>query len=354
MTAMRIARRATAVGVFSLSALFSVAQAPVQITEFTIGGNPIPLTVGSDGNFWTWFSGTQSVGRMTPNGVATFFQIPFGLGGATPGHCVDGRDGGIWCATFEPPVLRVSVASGAASTFPLAPGSAAADMTLGPDGALWFADPSNNEIGRITTGGVVTEFPLPVVVHPHSITVGPDGALWFSGDVVGRLDTTGGGFNSYILPDPPELSSAIVAGPDGNLWLGVGSSVGLPHRVARVTLAGQATEFPLTNPASSGVLDIVAGPDRAMWFTDEQANEIGRITTSGTLTEFALPQQLSGPVGITVGRDRAIWFTELAGRIGRLSGGPLTPIAVPALTPAMLLLLGVALATCGWLFLRVD
>ena len=42
------------------------AQSPVQITEFPIGGNPIPLALGADGNFWTWFSGTLSVGRMTP------------------------------------------------------------------------------------------------------------------------------------------------------------------------------------------------------------------------------------------------------------------------------------------------
>ncbi len=131
------------------------AQTPIQITEFPVGGNPIPLALGSDGNFWTWFSGTFSVGRITPAGVATAFSTPVGFPGATPGHCVDGRDGGIWCASFGQ-IVRVSESDGTASAFVLPP-SSASDLTLGPDGALWFTDPSTNQIGRLTLSGVVTE-----------------------------------------------------------------------------------------------------------------------------------------------------------------------------------------------------
>jgi hypothetical protein len=100
-----------------------------------------------------------------------------------------------------------------------------------------------------------------------------------------------------------------------------------------VTPNGQVTEFPLPGPAD-WVLDIVAGPDGALWFTEERANKIGRITTSGVLTEF--PLQGAGPfrapVGITVGRDDAIWFTDLTGFVGRISGGPLARLT--ELSPA--------------------
>ena len=335
----------------SLDAVEVRAQ-PVQITEFPVGGNPIPLALGSDGNFWTWSSGTSSVSRITPTGVETAFPTPVSFPGATPGHCVDGRDGGMWCASFGQ-IVRVSQSDGTASAF-VPPPSSASDLVLGPDGALWFTDPSTNQIGRLTISGAVTEYPLPPAFDPRSITVGSDGALWFTGltGAVGRLDQTGSGFLSFALPASPEPSGAITSGPDGHLWFGLVRSNGpIPHSVARLGLSGQLTEMPLANPSSSGVLDIVTGPDGAMWFTDEQANAVNRITMSGELTVYPL-SPLSGPVGITVGPNRTIWFTELAGRIGRISGGPLAAAAVPALGPLTLGLLAFGLLSCGWLLLR--
>ncbi len=56
----------------------------------------------------------------------------------------------------------------------------------------------------------------------------------------------------------------------------------------------------------------MSGPDGALWFTENNGGaggKIGRITTSGTITEYATTG-LSGPYGIALGPDRAIWFTE--------------------------------------------
>src|SRR5258706_9319949 len=50
----------------------------------------------------------------------------------------------------------------------------------------------------------------------------------------------------------------------------------------------------------SGPGDIVAGPDGALWFTEGQSNQIGRITTNGTITEFPVPSPDSIPGAITV------------------------------------------------------
>jgi len=64
---------------------------------------------------------------------------------------------------------------------------------------------------------------------------------------------------------------------------------------------------------------ITAGPYGAIWFTDTTNNAIGRITTSGTITEFTIPTGSSQPNGITVGPDGNLWFTEGAsGKIGVL------------------------------------
>src|SRR5205807_8175946 len=67
-----------------------------------------------------------------------------------------------------------------------------------------------------------------------------------------------------------------------------------------------------------------AGPDGALWFTNEAAsnfggNSIGRITTSGTITSYT-DRRLDGPTDITAGPDHAMWFTDFASRsIGRVS-----------------------------------
>ncbi len=74
--------------------------------------------------------------------------------------------------------------------------------------------------------------------------------------------------------------------------------------------AGQVTEFPVTS--NSDPEGITTGPDGNLWFTDGQGDKIGRITPSGTVTEFAVPTPGSQPQGITTGLDHNLWFTEFA------------------------------------------
>jgi virginiamycin B lyase len=49
---------------------------------------------------------------------------------------------------------------------------------------------------------------------------------------------------------------------------------------------------------------------RPIWFTESNANQIGRITTAGVFTEYPIPTANSVPVGITAGPDGNLWFTE--------------------------------------------
>jgi virginiamycin B lyase len=92
------------------------------------------------------------------------------------------------------------------------------------------------------------------------------------------------------------------------------------------------TEFPI--PTSHAVpVGITAGPDGNVWFTEDQASKIGRITPVGVVTEFALPPPLPqndastrGPYGITLGRDGNLWFVENFGPYD--SVGKITPAGV--------------------------
>jgi streptogramin lyase len=111
-----------------------------------------------------------------------------------------------------------------------------------------------------------------------------------------------GGISEF--PVPNGHPDGITAGPDGNLWFteDIGGNIG------RISTSGTITEFPL--PFGSSPDGITAGPDGNLWFTDEDGN-IGRITPGGTITEFPVPTTNSFPSWITKGSDGNLWFTEL-------------------------------------------
>jgi streptogramin lyase len=107
----------------------------------------------------------------------------------------------------------------------------------------------------------------------------------------------------------------IVKGPDGNLWFTIRNG---SKKIGRITPTGTVTEYALAI-SSCAVGGITVGPDNNLWFTDD-CNKIGRITTGGTITEFTIPTGSSSPIEIVAGNDGALWFTEgFGGKIGRVT-----------------------------------
>ena len=145
---------------------------------------------------------------------------------------------------------------------------------------------------------------------------------------------------------PVRRPAAITTGPDGNLWFIQ------PHanQVARITPTGTITEFPL--PPGTGSFDIVTGPDGNLWIAS-WPNAIVRFTVTGVGTTFPIPTPGGGPTDIAAGPDGGIWFNEnVADQIGRFD-----PFAqahaenVPALSTALMIALAVMLALGGVLVL---
>src|SRR5215831_908848 len=89
-----------------------------------------------------------------------------------------------------------------------------------------------------------------------------------------------------------------------------------------------------TYSVSGGPAGITLGSDGAIWFTENAGNKIGRITNTGTLTEYDVPTPSSGIDNIASGPDGALWFTENErNNIGRITiNGIVTEYAIP--TPA--------------------
>ena len=103
-----------------------------------------------------------------------------------------------------------------------------------------------------------------------------------------------------------------------------------------VVNAQTITEFSIPT-AESGPSGIVAGPDGNLWFTENQRNQIGRITPAGVITEFPIPTQGGSPRGIAVGSDGSLWFTESGNKIGRITTtGVITEFTIPAPTSMFL------------------
>ncbi len=107
----------------------------------------------------------------------------------------------------------------------------------------------------------------------------------------------------------------IAAGSDGALWFTESNG----DKIGRITTSGTITEWGL--PAGSSPYGIAAGPDGALWFAEIGRYRIGRITTSGSITEWSLPAGSGNPAGIAAGPDGALWFTEegVNSKIGRIT-----------------------------------
>jgi sugar lactone lactonase YvrE len=130
---------------------------------------------------------------------------------------------------------------------------------------------------------------------------------------------------SYAIADDVWLLE-ITAGPDGNLWFTEASG----SNVDRITPSGVITRFPIPSISSTG--GIAAGPDGNLWFT-ESAGRIGRVTTAGVVTEFSIPSGAWGG-SIAAGSDGNLWFTEPSG-FGRITpAGAVAEFQITGVHPA--------------------
>jgi len=115
--------------------------------------------------------------------------------------------------------------------------------------------------------------------------------------------------------------NGITAGRDLALWFTFGS-VAVPPTIGRMTTDGHFTKYALS-ASETQPWGIVAGSDGALWFTEVSTNKIGRMSTSGQLLqEFTIPTPTSYPYGLVFGSDGALWFIECragANKVGRMT-----------------------------------
>jgi streptogramin lyase len=298
----------------------STVAAAQNITEFPIpsaDADSWDICVGPDGALWFNEPLANKIGRITMQGVITEFPTPGGAYGVAAGP-----DGNIWF-TAGSQVGRMTTA-GQVTMFPIPDPSGqttASPIAAGSDGNLWFGD-LNGRIGRVTPAGSFTFFslpfpiPLPPPGGPYGLTRGPDGVIWYAGAAggsVGKITSVGTVINSPLSGSNPYQ---IAPGPDGALWFATG-----PTTIGRITTQGDVQTIGSTTSSPFG---FAAGSDGNVWFSETSNQKIGRITPTGAVTEFDLPEPhvlgaTAGPWGAVSGPDGNIWYVRRGeNRIGRI------------------------------------
>jgi uncharacterized protein (TIGR03437 family) len=111
----------------------------------------------------------------------------------------------------------------------------------------------------------------------------------------------------------------LTAGPDGNLWF----SQEYGNQIGKVTTSGAVTQYPAPGPYDAVMVwSMTAGLDGKIWFTNAFTRSIETVTTAGLFTSYPLPQGQI-PYGITLGPDGNIWFTDDGGngaQVGKIDG----------------------------------
>ena len=189
-------------------------------------------------------------------------------------------------------------------------------ITAGPDGRMWFTENAGaaQGIGAISQTGQISQYTIPTGgSHPGTIVSGPDGRLWFSEDLTNKIGavTTSGQFTEYSLPKGSVGPYDLAVGSDGRIWFtaeGTDPDGDDESYVGAMATSGQLTTYPVYALLGS----LAEGSDGRIWFLDENGY-IDAITTDGTITRYALPDDFHETADITAGPDSRIWVTNGGG-----------------------------------------
>ncbi len=180
-----------------------------------------------------------------------------------------------------------------------------------------FAGAAAAVLSLLMIGGV----PALAVTTVPPVSPGSDGLALGSASRATEFQPTGSSFDnsmaasgagqvSYVrgIADPQGITS----GPDGALWFTNQNN----SSIGRISTTGAVTNY-----AGHGIdrpTAITAGPGGTLWFINGN-NSIGRITTTGVVSTYK-GTGIDGPNGITPGPDGAMWFTNYFGdSIGRIT-----------------------------------
>lgn len=232
-----------------------------------INTHPHGLGIGPDGKT-VWFTGksTGTIGKLTPDGKVQTFAIP--TVGSVPIYIKAGPDGNMWFTELVGNMIGRITPDGAITEFAIpTPNSGPIAIIPEPGGkAMWFTEEAGNKIGRVDMSGKITEFPVPMTgsdVILAALAFDSKNNLWVQQYVncgSSCASSTGGAMSS----NPAE--------PDYVLKF---------DKSIRQATSSNISNVPVTYcevPTRKTVMHrIILGPDRNMWFTELNADKVGKV-----------------------------------------------------------------------------
>jgi virginiamycin B lyase len=115
------------------------------------------IITGPDQNVWfTDFDGDR-IGKITPAGDVTLFQLnnqcAHGIGLVGPLNIIVGSDGALWITdVYADGITRMTTAGQFSTVCMPSNPSGPFDLAAGPDGNIWFTYPGDNAVGMISLG----------------------------------------------------------------------------------------------------------------------------------------------------------------------------------------------------------
>lgn len=195
-------------------------------------------------------------------------------------------------------------------------------IALGPNNILWFTEYDGTgqgldaRVGSITLQGTVKEYSLGYNnVDVSAIVEGPDGNMWLTlaSDSVSAIAKVTPSGSIMIYPTAPGVGPQSIASYGGSLWFGA-TSDGVHTEIDKMSTTGNVTTYVV--PGQTGTpTSLIVGPDNKLWFPTgaKGAAAIGRMTKPGIFQEHPVPPSLGLIGAYAVGPDKNIWFHDPVG-----------------------------------------
>ena len=332
---------AATIAALGATAGFAASANAITLTNFDTGNvesQPLGIVALPSGSLQFADAGVNALGTISPAGIVNLNTY---TGAQGPAQIALDSAGSTW-VTEGGALTGTSVTrfvGGVPTRVPVGVPALNLQGIASVGGSLWFVSQDSDALYSVTNSGTVGGpfstaqggSPGPPVVPPTAGT-SPKGITKGPG-----ADT-----NVYIAT-ATGVSVASTTGGAGVRTRSPGSRTHGPSPSAPTATSGSAT--PAASPTStrraaasgaaspiggSNVNAITTGADGALWFTESALDKVGRVTTAGALTEFALPG-CDVPSGIAKGTDNLLYVTCFGAEI--TPGGPTTGHTIVRIAP---------------------
>jgi virginiamycin B lyase len=232
----------------------------------------------------------------------------------------------LWVTGQKYDTLVKLATDGRTSLFSLTPGSGPHGIAFDAAGRLWLTLEFAGKIARLDeNGNIVEEYnvclngnPSVINTRPHGLGIGDDGeTIWFTGKATGTVGKIApdGRVQHFALPTPGSVPIYIRNGPDHNMW----ATELVGNAIARITPSGEVTEFSIGTSNSRPIAIVPEPGGKAMWFTEEAGNKVGRIDTDKGLidkdrviVEYSVPRSQENVLlaGLSFDHENNLWVQQ--------------------------------------------